>query len=60
MELEITPEPPPEEHDAILAALRRLVAEERSDGSRPAWWRAGLPDEEDDLAGKPLAGEHSC
>lgn len=41
MELEITPEPEPEEREAIRAALERLLA----GGERPsrgAWWEAGV------------------
>lgn len=43
MDLEISPEPLPEEREAIEAALERLLADEEEDG-RPAWWRAELPD----------------
>ena len=40
MNLEITPEPSPEERAAIVAALEQLRAEaERGPG---AWWETGL------------------
>ena len=44
MDAEITPEPSPEEREALLAALAS------SDGERPepsAWWLAGVRDEDD-------------
>ena len=43
MELEITPEPTPEERAAILQALAALAA---ADGRPPVseWWRQGLRD----------------
>jgi hypothetical protein len=40
VELEITPEPAPEERAAILAALEQLQAEEEQGPG--AWWEAGL------------------
>ena len=46
MEYQITPEPSPEEREALLAALERLLAEE--DGPvqpaayRSEWWRTGV------------------
>ncbi|MGH2450158.1 MAG: hypothetical protein ACRDGE_02580 [Candidatus Limnocylindria bacterium] len=40
MELEIRPEPPPEEREALERALARLL-EEPGD-QRGAWWRAGI------------------
>lgn len=43
MSLEISPEPPPEEREALELMIERLRAGEKED-SRPAWWRAGLPD----------------
>ncbi len=49
MELEIVPDPPPQEREAIEAALERLAEEDRRDGAVPAWWRAGLPDDSDGL-----------
>ena len=50
MNVEITPEPTPEERAAILAALEQVrAAEARGPG---AWWEAGLResvgDEDDD------------
>ena len=42
MDVEITPDPSPEEFAAIVAALEQLQAEdERGPG---AWWEAGLRD----------------
>ncbi len=40
MNVEITPEPTPEERAAILAALERLRAEEAQGPG--AWWEAGV------------------
>ncbi|HZB85029.1 MAG TPA: hypothetical protein VE289_00560 [Gaiellaceae bacterium] len=40
MKLEITPEPPPEEREALERALARLL--EESGDQRSAWWRAGI------------------
>jgi hypothetical protein len=40
MDLEITPDPPPEEREAVERALARLLAEP-SEG-RSAWWREGV------------------
>jgi hypothetical protein len=40
VELEITPEPPPEEREALERALARLLEEPRD--QRGAWWRAGI------------------
>jgi hypothetical protein len=45
--VEITPEPTPEEREALLVALKRTLGEER-DGPG-AWWKAGV------LCEKPLA-----
>ena len=39
MDVEISPEPTPEERQALLAALARLNGEAR-EGS--AWWEAGI------------------
>jgi hypothetical protein len=39
-DIEITPEPTPEERAAILAALEQLRAEEERRPGR--WWQAGL------------------
>ncbi len=46
MELEITPEPTPEERAAILQALAALAALAATDGRPPVseWWRQGLRD----------------
>lgn len=46
MELEITPEPTPEERAAIVAALEALAAEERRGPG--AWWEAGLRENVED------------
>ena len=46
MELEITPEPSPEERAAIEAAVAALV--DGSGEARSAWWGAGLPDASDE------------
>jgi len=40
MEIEITPEPSPEERDAIERALARLLEEGAE--QRSAWWREGV------------------
>jgi hypothetical protein len=40
MDLEITPEPPPDEREAVERALTRLLAEPRD--ARGAWWREGI------------------
>ena len=50
MNVEITPEPTPEERAAIVAALEQLAAAE---ACRPgAWWEAGLREsvEEDEAS----------
>jgi hypothetical protein len=50
VELEITPEPSPEERAAIEAAVEATFAEGALD--RGAWWRAGVAggaDDEDDV-----------
>lgn len=36
MDVEITPEPTPEEREALLAALAK------TNGKPPAWWLAGV------------------
>jgi hypothetical protein len=41
MELEITPEPSPEEREVLEQALTRLLAAD-SAAEPSAWWRAGL------------------
>lgn len=46
MELEITPEPTPEERAAIVAAIEALDAE-RARGP-DAWWEAGLRENVED------------
>jgi len=46
VELEITPEPTPEERAAILAALDAMEAEERRGPG--AWWEAGLRENVED------------
>lgn len=55
MQLEITPEPTPEERQAIEKALAALAARDgvRPGGDRGEWWRQGLRDavgEHDDAA----------
>ena len=40
MELEITPEPPPGEREAVAKALAQLLAPRRD--LRGEWWRAGV------------------
>jgi hypothetical protein len=40
MELEIMPEPPPDEREAVERALARLLEESPDPWS--AWWRAGV------------------
>lgn len=42
MEIEITPEPGPEEREALERALARLVEEDVKGGQRGAWWREGV------------------
>ncbi len=46
MELEITPEPTPEERAAIVAALAELDAEQTQGPG--AWWEAGLRENVED------------
>lgn len=46
MNLEITPEPTPEERAAIVAALERLGAGEECGPG--AWWEAGLRESVED------------
>jgi hypothetical protein len=46
VELEITPEPTPEERAAIVAALEQLQAEEEHGPG--AWWEAGLRESVED------------
>ena len=41
MDLEITPEPPQREREAVERALARLLAGERPE-ARSAWWHAGV------------------
>jgi len=48
MELEITPEPSPEERAAIEAAVAELLA--RPDHTRGAWWEAGVVEATDQEA----------
>jgi hypothetical protein len=45
-EIEIAPEPSPEERAAIVAALEQLEADEVRGGG--AWWEAGLRESVDD------------
>jgi hypothetical protein len=47
MELDVTPQPSPEEEEAIEAALTRLL--EPSGEPRSAWWRAGVEESLDPL-----------
>jgi hypothetical protein len=47
-EIEITPEPTPEERAAIVAALDQLAADEA--GGPGAWWEAGLRENVEDEA----------
>ena len=52
MDVEITPEPTPEEREALLAALAALDGPARFQSgtfSPPGWWRAGLPDDEEEV-----------
>jgi hypothetical protein len=49
MDYEVTPEPEPEEREALERALERLLAEPKD--SRSEWWRVGvgenvMPEEE--------------
>jgi len=41
MDLEITPQPPPRDREAVERALARLLAGERP-APRSAWWREGV------------------
>lgn len=50
MELEITPEPTPEERAAIEQAIAAAL-ERQPDGG--AWWRAGMADLEGEDGGEP-------
>jgi hypothetical protein len=43
VELEVTPEPSPEERDALERALAGLL-EAEPPPPRGAWWRAGIED----------------
>jgi hypothetical protein len=55
MELTITPEPSPEEREAIEQALRRAAIATSGCGSEAsAWWKAGL---EEEIATPDLEGE---
>jgi len=47
-EIEITPEPTPEERAAIVAALDQLATEEACGPG--AWWEAGVRDNVEDEA----------
>ena len=49
VELEITPEPTPEERAAIQAALAELLG--ALSRPRGAWWEAGVADAPDDDGG---------
>jgi hypothetical protein len=51
MELEITPEPSPEEREALEQALARLLAEPGD--PRSAWWREGVSENLSDSEGEP-------
>lgn len=51
VDLEIVPEPSPEERRAILLALRLEEAEQRAP---TPWRRAGLGPDEEDQAGAPV------
>lgn len=56
MELRWSPEPSPEEREALERALARLLAARAEPGS--AWWRAGVaenvaPEEELTAEGEP-------
>jgi hypothetical protein len=42
VELEITPEPSPEERQALERALARLLEEPERARERSAWWREGV------------------
>src|SRR5207253_2056245 len=44
MELEITPEPTPEERAAIVAALEQVLVAEDGTTDPGRWWEAGLRD----------------
>ena len=46
MELEITPEPSPEERVAIEAALAELAQEQAREPG--PWWAAGLPEADEE------------
>jgi hypothetical protein len=50
MELEINPEPTPEERAAIQAALAELLAPPSQ--TRSAWWASGITDAPDDNEGE--------
>ncbi len=41
MELDVRPEPTPEERQALAQALARAVAS-KPDAERSAWWRIGV------------------
>jgi hypothetical protein len=42
VELDVTPDPPPEERDAVAAALRALAFDAEVARGQSAWWRAGV------------------
>lgn len=51
MTVEITPEPTPEEREALLLALAKLNG--GGDAERPSsWWRAGILEAVDEDAGE--------
>jgi hypothetical protein len=45
-DLDITPEPSPEERAAIEAALRPLLREEREAEAASEWWASGFEEED--------------
>jgi hypothetical protein len=51
VELEISPEPSPEEREALERALARLLVE--PDDPRSAWWREGIGENLSDQEAEP-------
>lgn len=51
MDLEIKPEPSPEEREALELALARLLAQ--PDDPRSAWWREGVGENLSDSEAEP-------
>ena len=53
MEIDVRPEPPEPVRRAIIAALEAA----RDGDGVSAWWRAGLPGDQDDSTGLPRSSD---